>query len=153
VGSCSVVLSVALPAAGAWAPVVGPFCATANEAPPTSSALVIIRLFRVFIESSSAFFSAPNNLVRSHKTAAKPPLTALCNSPAPLVALGRQESVCRVVVCRSVARTHSVSPTLDLHNRRAEPELCSRKVRSRNRGKPLGLMRRPLKASRRLFRE
>ena len=32
----------------------GPFCATANEAPPTSSAPTIIRLFRVVIEPSTA---------------------------------------------------------------------------------------------------
>jgi hypothetical protein len=50
----------------------------------------------------------PNNRVRSHITAAKPPLTALCNSRAPLAALERQESVRRVVVCKSVARTHAV---------------------------------------------
>ena len=65
-----------------------------------------------------------------------------------LVVLGRRGSVCRVVVCKSGARTHSVSPTLDLHNRRAEPELCSRshKVRSRHWGTTLGPMRRLLKA-------
>ena len=68
----------------------------------------------------------PNNWVRSHMTAAKPPLTALCNSRAPPAALGRQESVQRVVVRKSVARTLAVSwapvPTrLDLRNRRAAP--------------------------------
>ena len=108
----------------------------------------------------------PNNRVRSHIAAAKPPLIALCNSRAPRAALGRQESVRRVVVCKSVARTHAVSPGLEVHNRRADPELCScskfqeiiesdrsHKVRSRNRGTPPGLMRHPLKASRRLLRE
>ena len=43
-------LLVVLPATAAWPPV----CATANEAPPTSSALTIIRLFRVVIETSNA---------------------------------------------------------------------------------------------------
>jgi hypothetical protein len=37
---------------GGWPPVVGAFCATANEAPPTSSAVTIISLFSVVIESS-----------------------------------------------------------------------------------------------------
>ena len=87
-------------------------------------------------------------------TAAKPPLTALCNSRAPPAALGRQESVRRVVVRKSVARTHAVwrgpVPTrLDLHNRRAGPH----KDRSRNRGTPAGPIRHPLKAPRRLLRE
>jgi hypothetical protein len=71
-------------------------------------------------------FTAPNNSVRSHKTAAEPRLTALCNSRAPPAALGRQESVRRVVVRKSVARTHAapcgpVPTRLDLHSRRAEP--------------------------------
>jgi hypothetical protein len=55
----------------------------------------------------------PNNRVRSHITAAKPPLTALRNNRAPLVVLGRQESVCRVVVCKLGARsshTHRLPP-------------------------------------------
>jgi hypothetical protein len=97
----------------------------------------------------------PNNWVRSHITAAKPPLTALRNNRASLVVLGRQESVCRVVVCKSGARTHSVSPTLDLHNRRAEAELCSRshKVRSRHWDTTLGPTRHPLKALKQLLRE
>ena len=51
----------------------------------------------------------PNNRVRSYMTAAKPPPTALCNSRAPPAALGRQESVQRVVVRKSVARTLAVS--------------------------------------------
>ena len=91
----------------------------------------------------------PNNWVRSHMSAAEPLLTALCNSRAPLVALGRQESVCRVVVCKSGGRTHSVSPTLDLHNRRAEPELCSHshEARSRHWGITLGPMQRLLKSA------
>jgi len=68
----------------------------------------------------------PNNRVRSHIAAAKPPLIALCNSRAPRAALGRQESVRRVVVCKSMARIHAVlrepvPPRLDLHNRREEP--------------------------------
>jgi len=76
--------------------------------------------------SQKRVFSGPNNRVRSHIRAAKPPLTALCNSPAPLAALGKQESVRRVVVRKSVARTYAVPrgavrPRLDLHNRRAEP--------------------------------
>jgi hypothetical protein len=41
-------------ASGGWPPVAGLFCATANEAPPTSSALTTIRLFKVVIESSKA---------------------------------------------------------------------------------------------------
>src|SRR6516165_6160479 len=111
-------------------------------------------------------YPPPNNRVRSHITAAKPRLTALCNSRAPPAALGRQESVRRAVVCKSVARTHAVSPGLEVHNRRAEPELCScsnfqeiiepnrsHKVRNRNWDTPLGLMRHPPKASRRLLRE
>ena len=65
--------------------------------------------------------SAPNNRVRTRITAAKSRLIALCNSPAPPAALERQEPVRRVVVCKSVARTHAVVPTrLDLHNRRAD---------------------------------
>ena len=66
---------------------------------------------------------SPNNRVRSYKTAAEPRLTALCNSRAPPEALGRQESVCRVVVRKLVARTDAASvPTKrDLHNRRVEP--------------------------------
>jgi|SRR6516165_426332 len=111
-------------------------------------------------------YPPPSNPGRSHTTAAKPRPTALRNSRAPPAALGRQESVRRVVVCKSVARTHAVSPGLEVHNRRADPELCScskfqeiiesdrsHKVRSRNRGTPPGLMRHPLKASRRLLRE
>ena len=67
----------------------------------------------------------PNNRVCNHTPAAKLRLTALCNSRAPLAALGKQESVRRVVVCKSVARTYAVPrgpvrPRLDLHNRRAE---------------------------------
>jgi hypothetical protein len=163
-------------AAGAWPPVVGLFCATANEAPLTSSALTITRLFRVPIDSSNAkpplprvaakkpladrrahlligsqnrVFSAPNNRVHSHITAAKPRLTALCNSRAPPAALGRQESVRRVVVCKSVARTLAVSwapvPTrLDLRNRRAEPFCWDT---------PSGLMRHSLKSPSWLLRE
>ena len=84
----------------------------------------------------------PNNRVRSHMTAAKPPLTALCNSRAPPAALGRQESVQRVVVRKSVARTLAVSwapvsTRLDLRNRRAAPFRW---------GTPSGLMRHPLKS-------
>jgi hypothetical protein len=92
--------------------------------------------------------SGPNNRARIHITAAKPPLTALGNSQALAAALGKQESVRRVVVCKSVARTRSVSPTLDRHNRRAEPELCSRshKARSRHLGTTPGPMLHPPKA-------
>src|SRR6516225_6886915 len=103
----------------------------------------------MLVGSQKRVFSAPNNQARSHKTAAESWLTALCNSQAPPAALGRQESVRRVVVRKSVARTHAVwrgpVPTrLDLHNRRAEPKLCSRSHEVR---------RHPLKASRRLLRE
>src|SRR5262250_2027863 len=71
--------------------------------------------------------------------AAKPPLTALCNSRAPPAVLGRQESVCRVVVCKSVAGTHAVPhgpvpPWLDQHN-------CTAEVRCRNWGTRPGPMR------------
>jgi len=71
-------------------------------------------------------YPPPNNRVRNHITDAEPRLAALCNSRAPPAALGRQESVRRAVVRKSVARTHAVSrgpvPTrLDLHNHRAEP--------------------------------
>src|SRR5215471_21631551 len=59
-------LPAAPPATGAWLPVAGPFCATANEAPPTSSAPTIIRLFRV-IEPSTARAPLP-------RVAAKKPL-------------------------------------------------------------------------------
>src|SRR6516225_2892055 len=90
------------------------------------------RLFWANSRSRGIVFIAPNNQVRSHITAAKPPLTALHNSRAPTAALGRQELVRRVSVCKSMARTHSVSPTLDLHNRRAEPEPCSRSHRVRS---------------------
>jgi hypothetical protein len=67
-----------------------------------------------------------NDRVCNYKTAAEPRLTALCNSRAPPEALGRQESVRRVVVRKSVARSHAapwepVPTRLDLHNRRAEP--------------------------------
>src|SRR6516165_1067841 len=90
--------------------------------------------------------TVPNNRERSHTTAVKPRLTSQCNSPAPPAALGRRESVRRVVVCRSVARTHVVVPTrLDLHNHRAELWLCW--------DSPLGLMRQPLKAPKRPLRE
>src|SRR6516162_9232641 len=111
-------------------------------------------------------YPPPSNPGRSHTTAAKPRPTALRNSRAPPAALGRQESVRRAVVRKSVARTHAVPPGLEVHNRRAEPELCScskfqeinepdpsQKVRSRNWDTPLGLMRHPPKASSRLLRE
>ena len=70
-------------------------------------------------------YPPPNNRVRNHITDAEPRLAALCNSRAPPAAQGRQESVRRVVVCKSVARTYAVPrgavrPRLDLHNRRAE---------------------------------
>jgi len=52
--------------------------------------------------------SAPNDWVRSHITAAQQRLTALCNNRAPSAAVERQESVRRVVVRKSVARTHAV---------------------------------------------
>jgi len=114
---------------------------------PQAAHPTIIRLFRVTIESSHVF-SASNNWVRSHRTAAR--LIALCNSRALPAAREKQGSARRVVVCRSVARTHAMPcrpvPTRpDLHNRRVE-------VRSGNWGTPFGPMR-PLKAPKRLLRE
>src|SRR6516165_7441303 len=93
-------------------------------------------------------YPPPNYRVRSHITAAKLRLTALCNSRAPPAALGRQESVGRVVVCKSVARMHGVPcglPTRPLHNCRAEP--------FRNWGTPTGLKRHSLKEPKRPLRE
>src|SRR6516164_1761275 len=92
--------------------------------------------------------------MRTHITAAKPRLTAPCNSQAPSAALGRRGLVRTVVVRKSVGCTDAMRvdrrpARLDLHNRRAGPH----KVRSRNWGTPAGPIRHPLKAPRRLLRE
>jgi hypothetical protein len=111
-----------------------------SPAPPMAAKKALAPPSHFLVGSQKRVFSVPNNRVRTHRTAAKPRLTAPCNSRAPPVALGRQESVRRVVVCKSVARTYAVprsvavAPRLDPHNRRAEPWLCSRShnIRSRN---------------------
>jgi len=81
-------LAAAPPAARTWPPVAGPFCAAANEAPPISSALTIIKLFRVVIEASSAKTTHPGSfalslavsLELSRKRTSPVPKTDSCNA-------------------------------------------------------------------------
>jgi hypothetical protein len=79
VGLGAAALPAAPPAIGGWPPVAGPFCATANEAPPTSSAPTTIRFSRVVIEFSNAK-TAP-------RMATKKPLAHV--TPAIVGGLGR----------------------------------------------------------------